>query len=148
MYFCWMCYSQYIPNNLLSLMSQMETNSQRQSLLSIPLNGAEQKISQRRRLKLSLNDDIFHTGWFVPTIPDYFLFEPPSKYISVSFHWMVVSKDWSEDDPNEALQCIFHYFLSSFKPSIMYFSFAVCVKRSIFRGFPLEASTARETTWC
>ena len=90
MYFCWMCYSQYIPNNLLSLMSQMETNSQRQSLLSIPLNGAEQKISQRRRLKLSLNDDIFHTGWFVPTIPDYFLFEPPSKYISVSFLQMVV----------------------------------------------------------
>ena len=55
-------------------MSQMEINPQRQSLLSIPQNGTEQKISQQRRLKLSLNDDIFHTGWFVPTIPDYFPF--------------------------------------------------------------------------
>ena len=89
-------------------MSQMETNSQRQSLLSIPLNGAEQKISQRRRFKLSLNDDIFHTGWFVPTIPDYFLFEPPSKYMSVSLNGGLCQKIDQRTHPNGALLCIFY----------------------------------------
>ena len=73
-------------------MSQMEIHSQRQSLLSIPQNEAEQKISQQRRLKLSLNDDIFFTrgGLFQLFQIILFLCQPPSKYISVSFHWMVV----------------------------------------------------------
>ena len=129
MYFCWICYSQYIPPIFLSLVSQMEINSQRQ--LSIPQNWAQQKISQQRRLKLSLNDDIFHTGWFVPTIPDYFI----SFWTTQQVYLSVLSLNlWQKIDqrthPNGALLCIFlFFFLFPFKPHIMFFSFVVCVSK-------------------
>ena len=112
-------------------MSQMEINSQRQSLLSIPQNGAEQKISQQRRLKLFLNDDIFLTEWCVPTIPDYFPFCITNKYTSVSFHWMVVCvKRLIRGRIVMGPSCaIFILFLSPFKPSLMCFSFVVCVSK-------------------
>ena len=132
MYFCWICYSQYIPPIFLSLVSQMEINSQRQ--LSIPQNWAQQKISQQRRLKLSLNDDIFHTGWFVPTIPDFFLFEPPSKYITAqcpfnALNGCLCQKIDQRTHPNWALLCIFYNFSYPLLRSITCFSFVVCVSK-------------------
>ena len=66
-------------------------------------------------------------------------------------HWMVVCvkrliRGRILMEPSSAF---FISFLTPFQTIHNVFFFCgVCVKRSIFRGFSLEASRARETTWC
>ena len=74
---------------------------------------------------------IFLHRVFFPTIPDYFPFCVTSKYTSVSFHWMVVCvKRLIRGRIVMGPSCaIFILFLSPFKPSLMCFSFVVCVSK-------------------
>lgn len=112
------------------ILSQMKISSQRQSLLSIPQNGAEQKISQQRQLKLSLNEILFFTLVGLSQLFQIFFFlNHPASISQCPFNALngcLCQKIDQRTHPNGAFLL---FFLSPFKPSIMCFSFVACVSK-------------------